>query len=257
MKLAAPKEGGHWYTQGGRLVETVTGVRGAQVRPDIRHARKHQFAPGVTTIIKVADKPQLTVYRERQVLLAAATEPRIPGETDADWVDRVMVSAREHAKNAAEEGTAIHGRVERGLADPDSGDPWVQAVRMALSGWAGDLDWACVTPCVHENGFATKSDLNCRRGNGLVVDIKTKDGSLDALQLWDEHYQQLAATREALDLPYADCAIVFVSRTEPAARLAIADFDGLEHGWSTFKACLHLWQTKNRYRPSWATRIDL
>lgn len=249
-------EGGHWYDRQGRLIETVPGSKGDPVRPDIRHARKFDLAPGCTTIIRAAHREQLVQYRERQVLMAALTLSRLPGESDDGFVDRVLRDSKEHAKQAAEQGSDVHGRIERRVA----GDPWVLAADLELQRLTGVplSKWLSEVPCVSEFGFATKSDLHycdAQDATAWVVDVKTKDGTLGDLRLWDEHYQQLAATRQALGLPRARCAIVFVSRTEPQAIAIEADEPDLRDGWECFRCLLGYWQAKNRYRPSWADAV--
>jgi hypothetical protein len=130
----------------------------------------------------------------------------------------------------------------------------VLAVREALRPLEIELnEWVCEKPCIHHYGYGTKSDLHTPRG--LVLDFKTKDGDLSDLKLWPEHYQQLSATAHALEMPNALCGIVFVSRTDPVARLVMAEQEELAHGWETFVALLHLWQTRNKYRPEWASKI--
>lgn len=251
-------EGGHWYTSTGLQVQSVQGSKGTQIKPDIRHARKLDLAPGVTTIIKAADRPSLTVYRERQVLLASLTLTRQPAETDEEWIDRIMADSREHAINAAERGSDLHGQVERELTDPDSTNPWVLAVAAQLETIAPGCRnwWRSEKPCVGDIGFATKSDLSLDHpGKQWVVDIKSKDGALDELKLWDEHSQQLAATRYALGMHDAKCAILFISRTEPEARIVVAEDEQIAHGWQCFKALCHFWQIKHKHKPTWSKAI--
>jgi len=260
-------ESGHWYDRSGVQVSTVLGSKGQQVKPDLRHARKFGFAPGVTTILKVAHKEQLVQYRERQVLLASLTLPQIAGESQDEWIKRIMVDAKTHAIEAAERGSEIHARIEHDIKNEDSKNPWVLAVREALSPLGISLGaWRSERPCIHNYGYGTKSDLSCDVtevdiGSGdvvrkrIVLDFKTKDGNLKDVALYAEHHQQLSATANALGLPDAACGIVFVSRTEPIAKLLMADKEDLEQGWNTFKALLNLWQITNRYAPEWAARI--
>jgi hypothetical protein len=260
-------ESGHWYDRSGVQVSTVLGSKGQQVKPDLRHARKFGFAPGVTTILKAAHKEQLVQYRERQVLLASLTLPQIAGESHDEWVKRIMVDAKTHAIEAAERGSEIHAQIESELKTESSTNPWVLAVRNALSPLGVSLGaWRCEMPCVSNYGYGTKSDLSCDAtevdmGSGdvrrlqVVLDFKTKDGDLSDVALYPEHHQQLAATAQALGLPNAQCGIVFVSRTEPTACLLMADDEDIQHGWQVFKALLNYWQTVNKYRPEWATNI--
>lgn len=248
-------ESGHWYDRTGFQVATVTGVRGDAVKPDLRHARKFDFAPGVTTVIKSADREGLTIYRERSVLMAALTLPRKDGETDEAYCARVMADSKRAASEAAEQGSALHARVEIGLNDPDSQDPWVLAVRKTLADVTGVTEgWQVETPCVHRYGFGTKSDLNNPTAK-WVIDIKTKEAGLDKVKLYPEHWQQLAATRAALGMEGANCAILFLSRNEPSATAIVASQVDLDHGWDIFKSLLNYWQVKNKCRPSWAEQI--
>lgn len=248
-------ESGHWYDRSGTQVAAVKGVSGDMVKPDLRHARKFGFVPGVTTVIKSADREGLTIYRERSVLMAALTLPRLDGEADEAYCARVMADSKRSAAEAAKQGSSLHARVEMGLNDPTSDDPWVLAVRNALADMT-DMSggWQVETPCVHRYGFGTKSDLNNRAAN-LVVDIKTKEAGLDKVKLYPEHWQQLAATRAALGMDDANCAILFLSRNEPTATTILASQVDLSHGWDTFKSLLNYWQTKNKCRPSWADKI--
>jgi len=249
-------ESGHWYDRSGVQVSTVIGSKGQSVKPDLRHARKFGFAPGVTTILKAAHKEQLVQYRERQVLLASLTLPQIAGESHDEWVKRIMVDAKTHAIEAAARGSEIHAQIENELKLESSQNPWVLAVRY---GTKSDLscDATEVDMSSEAKDFAALNALAAGdvRRLQVVLDFKTKDGDLSDVALYPEHHQQLAATAQALGLPNAQCGIVFVSRTEPKARLLMADDEDIQHGWQVFKALLNYWQTVNKYRPEWATNI--
>jgi len=273
-KTTTSEASGHWYDRTGVQVATVLSSEGKAIKPTLRQARKMDLVPGVTTIIKEAHKEQLVQYRERQVLLASLTLGRMASETDDDFIDRIMKDAKEAAFQAADKGSQIHARIEHGLHNRDCADEWVLAVREQLSALY-DKDssaWRCERPCVHPYGYGTKSDLSLDvqeydpfqkclgpsegKVHQWVVDMKTKDGNLDNVtQIYIEHAQQLAATARALEMPNARGAILYVSRTEPTAKMVIATPEEMEHGWEMFKALLHYWQVKNKYRPSWAQRI--
>jgi hypothetical protein len=62
---------------------------------------------------------------------------------------------------------------------------------------------------------------------------------------------QLAATRQALILPHAECAICYVSRSSPGAvRIIRVDEDDMQKGWDMFRGLLNYWQAKNGYWPA-------
>jgi hypothetical protein len=248
---------GHWYDRTGSQIATVLGAKGQQIKPTLRQARTHDLVPGVTTIIKEAHKEMLVQYRERQVLLASLTLGRKMSETDEDFITRIMRDAKEAAFQAAERGSAIHARIETQLFAYECADEWVLAVRQQLAPIHPEMDsWRCEMPCVHPYGYGTKSDLSLDYPTQWVVDIKTKDGDLSKIDsIYPEHAQQLAATAHALDMPNAQGAILFVSRDIPRAKLVVASDEEMAHGWATFKALLNLWQTRNRYAPSWAKKI--
>jgi len=273
-KTTTSEASGHWYDRTGVQVATVLSAEGKAIKPTLRQARKLDLVPGVTTIIKEAHKEQLVMYRERQVLLASLTLGRMASETDDDFIARIMSDAKEAAFQAASKGSQIHARVEHGLHSRESADEWVLAVREQLSSLydVDSMAWRCERPCVHPYGYGTKSDLSLDvkeydpfqkclgpsegKVHQWVVDMKTKDGNLDNVtQIYIEHAQQLAATARALEMPNAKGAILYVSRTEPTAKLVIATPEEMEHGWAMFKALLHFWQVKNKYAPSWAQKI--
>jgi hypothetical protein len=98
-------------------------------------------------------------------------------------------------------------------------------------------------------GFGGKCDLHNPQGDGVVVDIKTKDfDDPEKVDGYDEHLMQLAAYRVGLGIPAARCANVFVSRT--VAGLSVVkewSAEDLERGWLMFHHLLRFWQLKNNY----------
>lgn len=254
IKLAAvSSESGHWYTQTGQQVELVEGSKGQPVKPDLRHARKLQLAPGITTILKVAHREQLVQYRERQAAWAALTLPRLANETDDDFVARILRDGGVAAKQAADQGSNIHGRIEKGLPDPYSTDEIVLAVRGLLP--LTDTPWQLEQAVTNSRyGYGTKADIHNQQAN-VVLDFKTKDGPVGDQKLWPEHFMQLAATREALKMPTAKVGIVFVSRTQCEAAICWAGEDQTQSAWRVFLARLNLWQVTNNYIPAWANPV--
>lgn len=255
---SASFDSGHWYDEHGKLVTAVPGSNGKLVAPDIRHARKLQLAPGVTGIIKVADKPQLSRWRELEVLKAADLTQRELTESFDSWAAKCMQLSKMAAYAAASVGTEIHSKIELGLQS--SSDPWVEKARteLAATGVATSA-WRCEWSCVSKLGYATKSDLSADGEVKWVIDIKTKDGDLHDLKTYDDHAMQVAATRVALGWKNekTKCAILFVRRDQPQARLVHLSDEDVQHGWDCFSSLLLYWQTKNKYVPSWATKLSL
>lgn len=250
------KEGGHWYDADGRQVVEVTGAKGQPVKPTLRHARKLDLVPGVTTVIGQVKSYQLERWKIRQAVLAALTLPRVDGETDAAYLNRIDDDGREQAKAAAERGTAIHAAIQ-GYADTNTVGvewlPWIEGVTAELhaAGIATSEPWRSEVACVSTHGYGTKADLVV---DGWLLDFKTKDAVDGKTKPYDEHAQQLAATRVALrestDLVADRCGIVFLTRDEPVTvRLVEIDEAEICRGWDCFAALLWHWQAKHRHHP--------
>jgi len=117
----------------------------------------------------------------------------------------------------------------------------------------GRIGWVAERSFGHELGFAGKCDLhatNDATGNGIVVDIKTKDFTdpKDVLG-YDEHLMQLSAYRVGLGIPNARCANIFVSRTQ-AGLCKIIEWseEDLQRGFEMFCSLLKFWQLKNKHK---------
>lgn len=257
-------ESGHWYDSAGRQIEAVPNAKGdRQIAPTLKHARVLDLAPGVTTIIRCAAAPQLTEWMVGQGMMAALTLTRRAGESDADFLARVREDSKQHAAQAAEEGTRIHAAIQsrvQGMPVARDYEPHVAGVAQQLDIVCGVIEWRAELGCASRLGYGTKADMV--GGRRWLIDWKGKDGDAAALagmKTYDEHAMQLAATRNALaergeiDAD-ACCAIGFVSRTHPGAccLVGIAE-DRLQRSFAMFRALLAYWQVKSDHIPTWAT----
>lgn len=261
-------ESGHWYDRAGNQIAEVPNAKGDKfIKCTLRQARNLDLAPGCTTIIKQCDKPALTRWMVEQGIMAALTLPRLPDESEKDWLARVDRDRQESAKAAAEEGTRVHAAIQSAIEgdeyDP-AYEPHVRGISAILDGLSGE--W--------------------------LIDFKGKDGDLAALRRlkpYDEHAMQLAATLQALEdcdastggawMPEVPCVslwgygtkadliriedftdyrsvrtgILFFSRDYPGDA-ALAEVTSAERskGMAMFLGLLRYWQAKNDYRPSWA-----
>jgi hypothetical protein len=255
-------EAGHWYDPVARLqVETIIGSKGEPVRPDLRHARKHGWYPGVTTILREASAPQLERWKIKQAVLAALTLPRQPDEADEVFLARVFRDGEEQANKAADEGTRIHAALQR-FYETGTVDEYyagkVRAAHAALEQCCGShQQWHTEQIAFAPLGYATKVDLHCQT---WVVDWKTKDfGPADlnngALDVYDSHWKQLAAGHRALGdrvapLENCRCAIGYVSRTHDLAVVLPVDAVDLCRGLAMFDCLLTHWKLRTGYDPT-------
>ena len=255
MSLSAKEprgaESGHWYTREGQPAYTVIGANGKERATTLRDARKENLVPSVTTILKVANNPVLNQWIQKQVLLAALTLPRSEEENDDSFVARVMEDSKQQGRDAADLGTAIHASIQaffEGVDDQSYVDHRKGCVR-ALNDEYGDRIWIPERSFAHDLGFGGKCDLHCTEGDGIVVDVKTKDfDDPSKVEGYDEHLMQLSAYRVGLGIPQAECANVFVSRTQ-AGLTVVRKWtqEDLARGWEMFSCLLKFWQLKNNH----------
>ena len=249
-------ESGHFYYPDGRPAYTIQGKKG--IRPTTKaDAKKLGLYPSVTTIMGEASSYGLIHYGINQAIEAALTLPRHEGENSADYIKRVRHDAKEHARIRAEEGTAIHAYLQARFEGKPFGwtypNPKMEAMHecykaaeVEIIEKIGVQEWECeksFTVKVNDCGYGGKVDLY---NDSYLLDIKSKEGSLDDIQLYDNHLMQLAAYQVGLRLDNARCGILFVS-TNMTAKLVIADEKDINRGWAMFRALLEYWYSKYKF----------
>ena len=237
-------ESGHWYLPNGSPAYRVVGKNGKERNTTVKDAREHGLLPSVTTIIGCAARPALDVYKQQQAILAALTLPRLEGELEQDWLSRVVTDSKEHAKQAAERGTQIHGVIEafyEGIYIPEL-PPYVRVVESTINEHFGPQLWVSEKSFA-KGGYGGKCDLidkNC------VIDFKTTEKDLDKLDYYFDHQMQLSAYRQGFDMPNARCAIVYVNALQNKAKLIEIPEDDLRIGWECFTHLLAFYRAKNK-----------
>jgi hypothetical protein len=238
-------ESGHWYQIDGKPAYTTMGKNGKERNTTVKDARENGYLPSVTTIIGCAAKPGLDVWKQQQAILAALTLPRIDGETEEDWLSRVVSDSKQTAKQAAERGTLVHGVIEAfydGVYMPEV-PVYVREVEKIIIEHFGEQLWVPEKSFAN-NGYGGKCDLISSAG--FVIDFKTTEKDLDKLDYYFEHQMQLAAYRSGFGMPSARCAIVYVNATQNKAKIVeIPDAD-LRIGWDCFSHLLSFYRAKNR-----------
>jgi hypothetical protein len=245
-------ESGHWYLPDGSPAYTIIGKSTGRERPTtLADARKLGLLPSVTTINGMLSKAGLDTWKQQQVLLAALTLPRMEGEPEQEWLSRVMQDSKATGREAAERGTAIHAVIEAYFDQvymPEK-PAYLDGIDKALEKAFGSQLWLSEKSFGHPLGFGGKCDLMAKpvngKGNGFIVDFKTKDTNLDKVDVYFEHEMQLAAYREGLGVPAARCAIVFVNGTTNQVKLIEIEEQKLQNGWECFQHLLRVYQIKN------------
>ena len=239
-----PAESTHWYTKLGTPAYQVMGKSGKMRNTTLRDAREKSLVPSVTTILKSAASPGLERWKLDQMLQAALTLPKIDGEKESEYLDRIRVDSREHGRMAAERGTAVHAAIEGFYLGNGFGayEEHIKAFESAITKTFGECSW------IAEKSFATdlfggKIDLCSGKA---VLDAKSKEFGPDKNPAgFDEHLMQLSAYRMGMDLPMARCANVFVSVTHPGL-IHIHEWseEDLQKGWKMFCGLLDYWYAK-------------
>jgi hypothetical protein len=238
-------ESGHWYLPDGSPAYRIVGKNGKERNSTVKDAREHGLLPSVTTIIGCASKPSLDVWKQQQAILSALTLPRLEGESEEDWLSRVVADSKETAKQAAERGTQIHGVIEafyEGIYIPEL-PPYVRAVENAINEHFGSQLWISEKSFAY-GGFGGKCDLVAK--SGFVVDFKTTEKDLDKLDYFFDHQMQLSAYRQGFEMPKARCAIVYVNALQNKAKLVEIPEDDLRIGWECFTHLLAFYRAKNK-----------
>ena len=216
----------------------------------LRDAKKLGLLPSVTTIMKAAASPGLEAWKLNQMMLAALTLPRGEGENEESFIKRIQADSKDQARQAADRGTAVHAAIEKfydGQIEADS-LPYLEAVYKAVESHFGSPRWA-VEKSFAYYGYAGKVDMHTLEGNGVVIDFKTKEFTSETLEKvtgFDENVMQLSAYRTGLEIPYARCANVFVSVTEPGL-VVVREWtqDELVRGWKMFESLKNYWYAKS------------
>lgn len=253
MLVKSESGAGHWYDAEGNPAYTIIGKNGKERNTTLRDARTLNLYPSVTTIISVAARPGLERWKQEQLLLASLTLPRYDGETETDWIARVVQDGRSVGKEAAKRGTDIHNVLESyfSLDFLPEWPSYVHHVQEELDKLFGAQLW------VPEKSFAEttmrfggKVDLYCKEDivkgfPGIVVDFKTTTKPLDKLDVVSDHEMQLAAYRQGLGLYEGRCAICYINSETNGVKVIEIDNETLEKAWKSFTHLLSYYQIQN------------
>lgn len=238
---SSDSEAGHWYKQDGTPAYRIEGKNGKERNTNVRDARALGLVPSVTTVLGLVAKPGLNTWLQQQVLLAALTLPRIAGETEENWLERVMSDSKSTGRDAADRGTQMHGVLERFYrGERDDFPVYVDQVDLTIKAHFGqDHQWIAERSFAYQ-GFGGKVDLI---SDNIVIDFKSKD-KIDKVVPYHEQIMQLAAYRIGLGKPTARCANVYFT-ADGTVQLIEHSEDDLASAWDCFQYLLAFYKRKN------------
>lgn len=254
--------GGHWYDpRTGQAVHWVPRKDGKGTRPTtLKDARERGLYPGVTSILKVLDKPALVEWKVRQAVMAVCTAPDVPGEALDAKITRILDTEQQQdqeARQAADRGTAMHDAMQllfEGKPDKVSPEllPWIRPAYEAAKkyGPAVDTETVVIGP-----GYGGRLDLIQAGGEDTlwIRDFKTSR-KLPERGAWPEHRIQLAAYAHAVSLQahYNEIRTsnVYISAVDPG-KFVICDHE--EHWLDVYEQCFEplkkVWCWVNNFWP--------
>lgn len=234
-------------------------VSGGMRDATLADARKCDGFYGQSSITGEAAAPGLVSWQLDQVALASMTGDHIEryrrGELDdRDTLSAIRTDAAAHGKRAAEIGTEIHADTEAVLEgrEPEFGrGAWAYPIAAKLFELAPREAWMPEASYVHASGFGCKLDA-IARSHRIIIDFKGRDDwEPDRLPLpRDKEIMQLAAQRQAANIPDAICGNLYFGRQTPGLiHVHWHTEPDLARGWAMFQALLAYRKAKDNYYP--------
>lgn len=242
---------GHFYDATGLPCYTVPNIsKGGERNTTVADARKLGLVPSVTELFNQLSKEGLMRWKEDHLLRASWEMMFEDHNGFEDYKRNIRAKVKEHTDKAPKLGSEIHDELEQWYkagGDITPGDRIYHAV-FAVRDQVGKSDYVAEESFYHPLGFGGKIDLHCKDRN-IVLDFKTKDTTdIKKMKGYDEHIMQLAAYRQGLSIPTAECYNLFISTQDPKlVKLVKYTEKELERAWEMFKCLLSFWQLCNKF----------
>jgi hypothetical protein len=250
----------HWYHPDGTPCHTVPKATGDGDRPTtVADARKLNLIPSVTNILAIKAKEGLNIWRIEQAILAALTLPRIEGESEDSFAQRVAKDAQEQSEKAAELGTQVHAEIEAFHKTKiyDSQSPFAPYIKEYVQWAQKNIKTIVAVEKVLVNanaGYAGRCDcIAVIDGITTIIDWKTQRVKNGKTVFYKDWAMQLAAYRQCLledgATPDVACASILINTTEPdKPQFKFWDEKEISEAYNAFKSCLALWSWEKNYK---------
>jgi hypothetical protein len=246
--------GAHWYSTSGLPAHTQPDGKNTT----LRHARKQNLLPSVTTIIGQLEKPQLSKWKADQCIAASYDNPPREGEAVRDYQNRIHQKLKDEQTDVLDFGTRIHKAIEDvnnntfdGTKEPELFpfvEPFIRWSMNRIKAVKG-VEKTVVNP---KYGYGGTVDLHCVLRSEArpvtIIDYKTQNIK-DKPKFYPEWRYQLAAYRKAFK-PVPMCVSLIINSNEPSEVIEkIWTAKELQSGWRIFRGLCRIWQDAKGYRP--------
>lgn len=253
---------GHFYTRTGEPQFYVPRAGGIGTRDShVGDARKNGWLPSVTEILKEISKPQIEKYKVRQGILAALTLPRIEGENNDEYVDRIYKDAEEHSKAARDRGTEIHSVIERYIKGEQVEPEHSQLIYHFEEFKAQyGISVICSELRVVGHGYAGTADIVFKAKapgiKGLVlVDFKGQEVGPRGPQFYEDYLWQIAAYVTAYndagtEKEISNGAVIVIDRNTGKFYPQFYSMREINNAYRAFDAAKTIWSIRRDYFPA-------
>ena len=244
-------ESGHWYTQEGEPMYTIIGANGKERNTTLRDAKSLGLVPSVTTIMGIIAKPSLETWKQKQLLNSFLTLEQGEDETIESFYYRCQTDSKQVGIQAAQQGTKIHGMIEKGFLGKTKTKPY-KAIKKYLDETFPNEEWIAEDSFCADAGYGGKIDLYSK--SGIFIDFKTKDnlqGKDPAKLVFDEHGMQLSAYAQGCGFDDVERVSIFVDRKDTGLILPFVwDKESHIKHLGMFNAMLTYWKLVKNYDSS-------
>jgi hypothetical protein len=216
----------HWYTKNAEPMYSVIGKNGKERNTNVKDARELELLPSVTTIISLLARPELENWKIEQVLLASLTLPKIDGESDNDYIQRIIKDSKEYSKKAMDFGTQVHAYIEAILSNTEFTGIISDELKTNIQNFISEHQIYGSCEVLGADGRkAGKVDfLGSFDGVMSIIDWKTSGKTA----YYDSYLYQLVAYRQILRSPEAQLVSVVINKEDMSVNYHIWEKDKID-----------------------------
>jgi len=253
---AKGQSGGHWYTASGSPLHTQPDGKNTT----LRHARKQDLYPSVTTLLGILDKPQLTKWKCDKCIEEAYYKRPLEDEDLQGYKNRIHHNLKGEQGEILDFGTRVHNQIEdynNGIFNHEN-DPDVLPYVVKYIEWSKDrlvkVSAAEKVVVNHRYGYAGTVDLvgqtKYNKFPSVLIDFKTQNIKGNKANFYDTWALQLAAYRKCFK-PMPACMSLVINSAKPEDPVEkIWTTEEMKDAWNVFKRALEIWQLQKKYKPT-------